>query len=251
MTPAKILFKLATRGRANDFFEAIDSIYHNVWDLKNFHILVTAGEDDYTMNNEEVKGKLRIYDHLTIIFGENSGKVQATNRDMDLKDQVWSDWDILINTADDQRFIQPGFDDFIRVTMANIFPENDGFLHLYEPDAGAALPVLYCAGRKFYEVFNFIAHPQYKSLFWDNYYFECAKLMKKYHFVGTHIFNHLCPAYTHHNKPRDAMFDRDQALWGYDENVFYKHKGRGYDLSIDDNGKFKFNLILDPTPGND
>ena len=215
------------------------------------YVLITAGEDDPEMNNPQMIERVKQYKNAFLIFGENSSKTQATNRDMDIKDREWCDWQILINTADDQRFIVPGFDDVIRQTMSHVFPECDGFLHLFEPDAGAALPVLYCAGRPFFETFGFIAHPQYKSLFWDNYYFEAAKIMCKYHYVGTHLFNHLCPAYGHHNKPRDAMFDRDQALWGYDENVYHKHRSRNFDLTTDENGKIKFNLILDPTPGND
>ncbi len=245
MSKPIILFKLATRGRRNDFFETMESIYDNVADKENMHVLITAGEDDLAMNDPEVIERVKRYKNAHLIFGENTSKSQATNRDMDLKDMPWSDWDILINTADDQRFIFYGFDDIVRNTMLQQFPNMDGFIHLFEPDAGAALAVLYCAGRKYFEMFGFIAHPAYKSLFWDNFYQDTAKLMGKYFYVPDHLFNHLCPAYTHHGKPRDEMFNRDQALWSFDEAVYYKHRDRNYDITTDVNGQFKFTLNMD------
>lgn len=247
---SKILFKVASKGRPSDLFETLDSIYETVSDKENMYVLLTLGEDDLSVNNKEVIDRFNSYKNLYYIFGENTGKVQATNKDMDLVDMPWSDWDILINSADDQRFIYYGFDELVRQTMEANFPDNDGFIHLWEPDAGAALPVLYCAGRKHFEIFGFIAHPQYKSLWWDNFYFSCAKLMAKYVYVDIHVFNHLCPAYLHHGKPKDSMFLRDQGLWGYDENVYRKHEKRNFDLTIED-GKWKFNLIMDKTEGND
>ncbi len=249
--PFTILFKLATKGRPSDFIEAMESLYSNAADHNNMHVLITAGEDDLTMNNPEMIERVKKYQNAHLIFGENSSKSQATNRDLDLKNQPWSNWDILVNYADDQRFITYDFDNHIRTTMNTCFPEFDGLLHYFEPDTGSALAVQYCAGRAFFDKFGFIAHPQYKSLFWDNYYMEAAKIMCKYHYVGTHIFNHLCPAYGHHNKPRDAMFDRDQGYWTHDENIYHKHMARNFDLVTDESGQIKFNLILDPTPGND
>lgn len=248
--PFVLLFKLATRGRPADFIEAMDSLYANAADHDNMHVLITAGEDDPTMNNSEMIERVKGYKNAHLLFGENSSKTQATNRDLDLKDQPWSGWDIILNYADDQRFVMYGFDNLVRTSMNSLFPEFDGFLHLHEPDCGPALPVMYCAGRLFFDKFGFIAHPQYKSLWWDNWYADVAKLMCKYHYIGTHVFNHLCPAYAQYNKPRDEMFNRDQGLWTWDENIYKKHKARGYDITTDENG-FKFNLILDPTPGNE
>jgi len=243
--PFVILFKLATRGRPGEFMEAMQSLYSNAADHNNMHVLITAGEDDPTMNNPEMIRFVKDYKNAHLIFGENSSKSQATNRDLDLKNQPWSNYDIILNYSDDQRFIMYNFDNEIRTTMNAQFPEFDGLLHYFEPDTGSALAVQYCAGRAFFEKFGFIAHPAYKSLFWDNWYQDVAKLMCKYHYVGTHIFDHLCPAYGHHNKPRDAMFDRDQNFWNEDEATYYKHKARNFDLSTDENGQLKFTLRLD------
>lgn len=243
-TPAKILFKLATRGRPSAFFETMDSIYGNLYDTDNMYVLITAGEDDETMNNPEVIEAVSKYKNAFLLFGENTSKSQATNRDLDIKGREWCDWDIIINTADDQRFIFKGFDEIVRHEMDRAYPDMDGFLHFFEPDTGTALAVMYCAGRKYFERFGFIAHPAYKSLFWDNYYMDTAKILGRYTYVATHIFNHLCPAYGHYNKPRDAMFDRDQALWGHDEAVFHRHMARNYDL-VTENGEIKFKLIID------
>jgi len=242
--PFVILFKLATRGRPADFIEAMDALYSHAADHNNLHVLITCGDDDLTMNNPEMIEKVRQYKNAHILFGENSSKMQATNRDLDLQNQPWSNWDIIVNYADDQRFIMFGFDDHIRVTMNAHFPQMDGLLHYYEPDTGSALAVQYCAGREHFEKFGFIAHPAYKSLFWDNFYQDAAKLMCKYHYVGTHIFNHLCPAYGHHNKPKDEMFLRDQSLWSADEAVYNRHRERNFDITTTPDGKHIFTLRL-------
>ena len=45
----KILFKFATRSRADKFFEGLDNIFEKVADKKNFCILVSADANDVVM----------------------------------------------------------------------------------------------------------------------------------------------------------------------------------------------------------
>lgn len=227
--PLFILFKYATKGRPERFFDGLDTIYNNIVDKENFHVLVTAGEDDATMNNDEVINRIAAnYPNTTILFGENTGKVTATNRDFDVQG-VWSDFDILINMADDQRFTLTGFDNIIRLDMSNFFPELDGLLHYPDQDALDRVPVLYVAGKKYFERRGrLIAWPEYKSLFWDNDDMEYSKLIGKYQYINNRMFDHLCPAYGY--LERDIIFNRDQDLWQFDENVFNRRKSENFGL---------------------
>ena len=58
----KILFKFATRSRADKFFEGLDNILEKVTDKNNFCILVSADADDLVMNNKETIEKLKTID---------------------------------------------------------------------------------------------------------------------------------------------------------------------------------------------
>jgi hypothetical protein len=227
--PFKILFKYPTRSRPDRFFAGMDSIYNNLNDRQNFSVLITADTDDHTMNNDEVKARIKTYPNAFVIYGESQSKIHAINRDFDIEGE-WSDFDILICMSDDMRFNLYGFDDVVRVDQNAIFPDFDGLLHYYDADTKGALATMYIAGRKFFDRFGYIYHPSYKSLWCDNEIEECAKLLGKWHYTGYMIYQHLNPAYGH--LERDDMFNVQQGYWGEDERNYYERKSRNFDLII-------------------
>ena len=93
--PFRILFKYPTRSRPERFFEGMDSIYNNLSDKDNFFVLVTADNDDSTMNNQEVWSRILSYPNCHAIYGQSKSKVDAINRDFEYEGK-WNDFDILI-----------------------------------------------------------------------------------------------------------------------------------------------------------
>jgi hypothetical protein len=175
----KILFKFATRSRADKFFEGLDNILDKVADKNNFCILVSADADDLAMNNKETIEKLKSYlvrfpENIIIKFGLSKNKVDAINRDVnEIKDRF--NFDILINTSDDMRFIVDGFDNVIRENFNNIFPDTNGNIFFNDGYVRDAISTMSIIGRAYYDKFNYIYHPSYKSLWCDNEYTEVAK----------------------------------------------------------------------------
>lgn len=221
--PFKILVKYASRGRPQRFFDGMDTIYSLASQISHVRVLITADEDDETMNNERVIGRIKQYPNSHVIFGRSTGKINATNRDMDLLPDEWKDWDIIANFSDDMRWCVFGWDDYIRVDFNSVSPDFSHFMAYLDTDTKSALSTLYIAGRKFYDIFGFIYDGQFLSLFADNLVEDCAKHLGLYHYTGYEIYKHLCPSYGH--LPEDSMFRTQQDVgWDVDQKLYYKIK---------------------------
>lgn len=226
--PLKILFKYPSRGRPDRFFDGMDSIYRNLYDTENFHVLITADEDDVLMNNDEVRTRLKGYLNHTIIYGKSESKIHAVNRDINNLDYAW---DVLVVSSDDIRFCIYGFDQMIRTEMEQHFPEGDGYLHFLEKDSQSALNVMTVIDHKYYSRFNWVYHPEYLSLWCDNEQFETAKILGRYVFVPYEIFHHFNPAYGYVGFHKDEMFIRQQEVgWSIDHQTYLKRKGKNFDI---------------------
>lgn len=197
-------------------------------DKENCSIMCTLDEDDETMNNTAVRAKIQSYPHAWVSWGNSYSKIHAFNRGI-LELQGF-DFDILVAVSDDMEFIIYGFDDLIREGFRGNAPDLDALLHYPDQDARHIIPVLYVAGRKYYNRDLFIYNPVYESLFCDNESKEVAEMRGKYFYMGIQILNHLNPAYGH--LPRDSQFDRQQNLWGRDERVFNIRKANNFGLLV-------------------
>lgn len=222
----KILFKLVSRSRPERFFKTLENLHSMIADKDNFHIVCTLDEDDPTMNNEEVRARINTYGYTTAMYGHSRSKIDAFNRDMlDI-----TGWDIVVAVSDDMQFIVYGFDSLIREGFRCNAPDFDALLHYPDQDAQHIIPVLYIAGRKYFNRDLFIYNPIYESLFCDNESKEVAELRGKYFYMGIRLVNHLNPAYGH--LPRDEQFNRQQDLWGRDERVYMIRKANNFGFSI-------------------
>lgn len=227
--PFRILFKYPSRGRPDRFFVGLESIYNNLNDKDNFHVLITADEDDPSMNSEAIKDRIKTYKNSTVVYGASKSKIDAINRELDSVVD-WYDFDILICMSDDMVFNVYGFDDMIRTDLNYHFPDFDGLLHYPDQDAKEYLATMYIAGRKFFNRFGHIYNPRFKSLWCDNLLMDIAQRLGKYKYCGYQINLHLNPAYGHLEK--DAMFLEQQGHWGHDQAIYEEIKARGYDLHL-------------------
>ena len=194
----KILFKYASRSRANKFFLGLDSILSNLSDKDNFCVLISLDSDDEVMYNSNVISKLKQYinqygDKIIIKFGISKNKIDAINRDVnEIKDRF--DFDILINFSDDMQFTKNGFDNIIRDKFNIHFKDTNGNLHFNDGFTGDKLSTMSIIGRKYYDQFNYIYHPSYISLWCDNEYTILAKKNNKIQYFDEQIFLHNHPS---------------------------------------------------------
>lgn len=212
----KILYKFPSRSRPDKLFKCLDNMTA-MMRHDNYAIEITADLDDDTMFNPTVTGRIENYKNTRIHYGISTSKVSAINRDMEL----FQDWDILINMSDDMEFIQSGFDTLILQDYAK-FAVGDVLMHYPDQAAGAALITMAIMDRKYYDRFNYIYNPEYKSLFCDNEQQEVAKLLGRYVFIKRRLFNHNHPAWG--LAPVDALMTHTESFHKVDKETFERRK---------------------------
>lgn len=227
--PFVILVKYATRGRVDRFFEGMETIYNLASQTDYIRVLITADEDDLTMNNDDIKERISKYKNAHVIYGKSNNKIHAINRDFDIIPDSHKNWNILANFSDDMRFTAPMWDDYIRVHFNSVFPETlDGYMAYLDPDTHGALSTMLIAGKPFIDRFGFIYDPQFVSLFCDNLVEDVARYLGKYHYTGFPIYKHLNPAYGH--LPEDTMYRQQQDIgWDIDNKLYNKIISEGID----------------------
>ena len=214
-----ILFKLATRSRPEKARASINNIIENC-KSDNFTILVSADFDDDSMKNFSY-----VHSNVTIVYGISKSKIDAINRDLDIAPK----FEILINTSDDMLFTYKGFDNIIRQD----FEDNlDQFIHYSDGNQKENISTMSIMGKEYYERFNYIYHPDYKSLWCDAEATEVAVLLGKYRYMGDNkiLFRHMHPAWG--LAESDAQYQKTEApeMWEHDYKVILERKARQYDL---------------------
>lgn len=220
-SPYKILFKLPSRGRPEQASKTLGNIITHVKE-DEYLIHLSVDSDDEMLSQYPIN----CTKHLGYFHSISKNKVHAMNRDMDKIDY---DWDILIAMSDDMEWQVQGFDNIIRDTFKQLFPDLDGFLHFNDGYVGDRLCTMNIMGRKYYERFNYIYHPDYIGLWCDNESTEVAKKLGKYVYDPRVIFKHQHPANT-------ATAQMDESYHKYlkfndEDNLTYRR--RKYELNFD------------------
>ena len=220
----KILFKFASRSRPEKFFASLDNIQSKVADTFNYDIVCSLDKDDVKMNTAEVINKLSMYTNCEFCWGTSKNKIDAINRDMEGRE-----FDILINMSDDMVFKEQGFDNIIRKNMEEHHPDLDGILHYNDgTQAGDRIMTMSIMGKKFYDRFNYIYHPDYTSLWCDNETTEVASILGKRTYFSEVLFNHNHPGWG--KVPYDEQYIRTEKFYQQDKVVFDKRKAINFGL---------------------
>ena len=220
----KVLVKFPTRNRKDKFFEVLDIYYEklNNSDLTSF--LITCDNDDQSMNNDEVKQKFEKYKNLEVIYGDSTSKIHAVNRDMDKVD----DYDIILLASDDMIPQIQGYDDIIRDKMKEHYPDTDGILWFNDGFQKNRLNTLCILGKKYYERFNYIYQPEYKSCWSDNEFMEVGNRLKKQTYFDEVIIKHEHPDWGY--SKRDQIHQLNHVNFGYDRDLFQRRKRINFGL---------------------
>ena len=231
----KILIKFPTRERP----EQCVKVFHKLWTTASngddIFYLITVDNDDPT--KDELKKKFDNYygmkglSHFPILYGGTSNnKIHACNRDIDgftkRMEKESLSWDIIILMSDDMIPQIEGWDEIIRQAMTKYYPDTDGCLW-FNDGYQDRICTLCIIGRKYYDRFGYIYHPDYNSLFCDNEFTEVAKGLDKMAYFTTVIFKHEHFA----NNPRtvrDKLYDRNEAYFNLDKDIYEQRKAKGF-----------------------
>jgi len=222
-----ILIKYATRGRANQFIDAINNIQNTI-NASDYVILVSADANDLSMNNDRIKDFVKDKSNVILKFGDSDSKIDAINRDMD----VVQDWDMLVNMSDDMEFIAKGWDYIMLELIQNEWGDStDYFAHFNDGRVGEALPTMSVMGRDYYKRFQYIYHPSYSSFSCDAEAMYVAMMLGKHKYFPVVLFTHNHPAWTH--AKNDTTYIINSLASEYDTKNYFKRLNNYFDVPVE------------------
>jgi hypothetical protein len=230
----RILLKCPTRDRPQKVIETLQKYVKLANHPELLGIVVSCDDSDTTMKRNLVQEELRrsvagVF-YFQIFYSGNSSKIQACNADMD---KIAWEWDIVVLVSDDMIPQIKGYDDVIRNHMLSRFPDTDGILWFNDGHQEEKLNTLTIFGRKMYDRFGYLYHPQYKSLFCDTELTDLCRgeLADKCLYVPYCIIRHEHPG-TGYAQNMDALYERNQRFWNDDMYTYALRKKYPYDWSV-------------------
>jgi hypothetical protein len=219
----KLLIKFPTRGRKNKFFNVLNKYHKKLSGKNEVNFLITLDEDDSDMNNSDSISILNTFKNTSYIFGKSKSKIDAVNRDLD----EFSDWDIVLLASDDMIPQEDGYDDIIINEMSKNFSDTDGVLWFADGNR-KDLNTLCILGKKYYDRFNYIYNPEYKSTWCDNEFTDIANNLNKQVFIDRVIIKHEHPDWGFGG--RDTIHNLNVANEEHDKSVYFKNKSVNFGL---------------------
>ena len=217
---SKLLIKFPTRNRPEKFFQVLDR-YYCLMLSPGFEFVVSCDTDDTTMNNEEVIKRLSWYPNLTLHFGDNKSKVEAINNNLEGKI-----FDILLLASDDMVPEIQGYDAAIKAAMGVWAPDTDGVLWFDDGFQHRNLNTLVVMGKKYYDRFGYIYHPDYQSLYCDLEFTQVSKKLNKVVYINECIIRHQ--QYSITGEEPDALYIKNDALQAADQETYKKREAAGF-----------------------
>jgi hypothetical protein len=220
----KILVKFPTRSRKNKFFNVLKKYHQFSNNIDDITFQITLDNDDIEMNNPDTIEILKSFKNTTFVFGNSKSKIDAVNRDIDTN----GDWDIILLASDDMIPNVKGYDEIIINKMKEFYPDTDGVLWFNDGFQGKKLNTLCILGKKYYERFGYIYHPDYKSTWCDNEFMDVANLLDKQTYIDDVIIKHEHPDWGFGN--RDVIHDENFNNVNYDMMVYKNRKSVKFNL---------------------
>jgi len=212
----KLLIKFPTRNRPNKFFKALDT-YVNYLDDPTTQIIVSCDNNDPTMTEAYVKEVVEQYNNVKMCYGDSKTKIEAVNAD--LKDV---EFDILLLASDDMIPKVKGYDTIIKNKMKEHYPDTDGVLWFNDGHKGNELNTLCILGKKYYDRFGYIYHPDYVSVWCDNEFMDVSKLLGKQTYFDEVIIEHQHPDWGYGQQ--DVIHSINQRYEAQDKQLYTTRK---------------------------
>ena len=220
----KLLIKFPTRNRKNKFFKVLRQYQNLCEDLDNTYFLITLDNDDESMNSSDVEDIFNTFKNVKVIYGTSNSKIHAVNRDIELV----NDWDIVLLASDDMTPKVKGYDNIIRNKMKELYSDTDGVLWFNDGHMGNKLNTLCILGKKYYDRFGYIYHPEYKSVWSDNEFMLVGNLLGKQTYFEQVIIEHEHPDWGYGG--RDEIHQNNSKNENQDKLLFTKRKDNNFYL---------------------
>lgn len=164
---------------------------------------------------------------ICVDIGHNRSKVEAINAGIGSMSDgpvKYDPFDILLLASDDMVPQVTGYDRTIADDMARHFPGFDGALNYSDGYRHDTLCTLSVMGRKLYEEFGYIYHPDYKSLWCDNEFTDvCMSTMpRRMVFIDQCIIRHDWM------QRKDSLYMRNNSFFNADKRTYEARKALGF-----------------------
>lgn len=219
----RILYNFPSRERPEKVIRCIENII-SLAKHDNYIIGLTLDVDDTTTANKEFNEKLKKYGgKVSAVYGFSKNKIDAINKNV----WMYNDWDIVCNHSDDFVFTKEGFDLDILDGYADGF---SGLLHFPDQHANQTLCTYAIKDKNYYNLFGYIYHPSFQSVYCDNLQMDVAKYLGKYKFISKNIFEHQHPIWGFGKA--DALLNRteDKTIYQQDRETYMKLKNNNFGL---------------------
>lgn len=220
----KLLIKFPTRNRKNKFFKVLRQYQNLCEDLDNTYFLITLDNDDESMNPSDVEEIFNTFKNIKVVYGTSNSKIHAVNRDIELV----NDWDIVLLASDDMTPKVKGYDNIIRNKMKEFYSDTDGILWFNDGHMGNKLNTLCILGKKYYDRFGYIYHPEYKSVWSDNEFMLVGNILGKQTYFEQVIIEHEHPDWGYGS--RDEIHQNNSKNENQDKLLFTKRKDNNFYL---------------------
>jgi hypothetical protein len=230
----RILLKCPTRSRPHKIISTLSAYMKLVNHPEQLGVAISCDENDETMSRNLVHEELHRLLSKTawhrIFTSQNTSKIEACNANMNEID--W-EWDIVVLVSDDMLPQMKGYDDVIRNHMMARHPDTNGILWFNDGYQGDKLNTLTIMGRKMYDHFGYLYHPEYKSLFCDTEFTDLCTgdLKDKCTYVNSCIIRHEHPG-TGYAQNMDALYQHNQRFWNEDMYTYIRRKKYSYDITF-------------------
>lgn len=220
----RILVKMPTRSRWDKFFKLLAQYQNTATDLDSIDFVITADIDDQTIPNNLAE-RISEFKNVTVITGISTGKINACNRDMLL---IYG-WDILVLASDDMIPQVKGWDAIIKQDMSLNYPDTDGVLWYNDGYTKNNLNTFCILGKKYFDRFGYIYHPDYISLWSDNEFTEVSKQLNKVVYANQILFKHEHPA--NGSGSNDNLYRINEKYYNVDKETYIKRKQFNFGLN--------------------
>lgn len=227
----KILIQFPTYGRAEKFIKVLDKYVDMSSILNELFFNINCDASDLSMTNpyihERIKYILNKKHNISgkINYDYDTTKISAINDHIDEQN-----FDIVVCASDDMVPKVLDWDQEIADAMKSHFPNLDGCVHFNDGNTNGELITFSILGKKLYEHFGYIYHPDYKSLYCDNEFTEEVKRLNKEIYINKVVISHehWSVKGTENHNQIDIAVHKTLHYSGRDSFVYQERKKLGF-----------------------
>lgn len=227
----RLLVQFPTLARPQKFLSVLDQYITTLSSWNEVFFNINCDAEDETMNNEEMVSSInkilskRHEARGVINFDEETDKISAINAHVD--EQAF---DVVICASDDMLPKVYSWDQRIAIAMQKYFPDLDGCIHFNDGNTNGELITFSILGKKLYQYFGYIYHPDYKSLYCDDEFTQVVRAMGKEKYIDEVIITHEHYSLEGSDNHGDIDYAAKKTLHysGRDHIVFQKRKELGF-----------------------